>query len=209
MPSLLSLTARDLLDAFASTAPTPGGGSASALAGALGASLLMMVARMPKTRTGADAERMALDTAAVSLALQRVRLADLVDEDTAAYDAVMAAFKLPKVTDQDKTARKAAIQGATRHATETPLAVMRAAADALRLASTIAAHGNPSAASDVRVGVSLLASACEGARENVLINLPGLPEDARATLGAEADAVRGAALRAAAAARAPWESAQG
>lgn len=202
MDSLLSLPTRDLLDAFAATTPTPGGGSAAALSGALGASLLLMVARMPRTRGGSDAERAALDAAAAALLPLRDRLAGLADEDTAAFDGVMAAFKLPKGTDAEKAARKAAIQAATRQATETPLSVMRAAAGALDLARPVVAHGNANAASDVRVGVSLLLSACEGAHENVIINLPGLPKDVSTALASEADRVRAAADRAAAAARA-------
>jgi glutamate formiminotransferase/formiminotetrahydrofolate cyclodeaminase len=200
MESLLTLPARDLLDAFAAPTPTPGGGSAAALAGALGASLLLMVARMPRTRTGADAERAGLDAASAALLPLRDRLAALVDEDTAAYGAVMAAFKRPKGTAEEMAARKAAIQSATRRATETPLHVMAATADALEAAATVATHGNANAASDVRVAVSLLSAACAGARENVLINLPGLGDAVRPALAADAERVRSSAEAAAVAA---------
>jgi formiminotetrahydrofolate cyclodeaminase len=200
--TLIERSTRDLLDAFAAASPTPGGGSAAALAGAVGASLLRMVAGMPKTRTGAADERAALDGVLERLDGARTRLAGLVDEDTIAYDGVMAAFRLPKATDEEKVARRQAVQQATRVATDTPLAVMRAAADALAAGAIVARHGNRNAASDVRVGLSLLLSACEGAQENVSINVPGLAEAERAEIEADAASIRAAAERAAAAARA-------
>lgn len=195
--TLMQRSALDLLDAFAAATPTPGGGSAAALAGALGAALLRMVAGMPRTRTGAEAERTALDAVATRLDAARAQLAGLVDEDTAAYETVMAAFKLPKATDEEKAARRAAIVEATRRATATPLSVMRAAAEALDAGRAVARDGNRNAASDVRVGLLLLETACAGAHENVAINLPGLPDAERAPLAAEADALRDAATAAA------------
>lgn len=194
---LMERSASDLLDAFAAATPTPGGGSAAALAGALGASLLRMVAAMPRTRTGADLERAALDALLDPLDGARSRLAALVDEDTAAYETVMAAFKLPKATDEEKAARKVAIQHATRAATDTPLSVMRAAAAALAAGAAVARHGNRNAASDVRVGLLLLTAACEGAYENVAINAPGLPDADRAQVEAAAAAARAEAEQAA------------
>jgi formiminotetrahydrofolate cyclodeaminase len=189
--SLLERSVRDLLDAFASPAPTPGGGSASALAGALGASLLLMVARMTKTRSGSEADRSALDKEAGPLEATRLRLAALVDHDSAAYESVVAAFRLPRSTDSEKGARRQAIQAATRTATETPLAIMEACGDALASARAVAAAGNPHAASDVRVAVALLAAATAGAHENVAINLPGLSDPAvRADLEERAAAAR-------------------
>lgn len=197
----MTLSARDLLDAFSGPAATPGGGSASALAGALGASLLMMVAAMPKTKSGDPAERAALDAAGAALETRRTRLIELVDEDSAAYDRVMAAFKLPKATEEEKVARRVAIQQATKSATDTPLAVMMAAADALGFARTVAQHGNRNASSDVKVGISLLLSACEGAAENVAINIPGLPDDMRLQVEADAQSARANAEQAAQEAR--------
>lgn len=200
--TLMDRTARDLVDAFAASTPTPGGGSAAAVAGALGAGLLRMVAGMTKTRTGAPEERAALDGTLGALDEARARLVALVDEDTAAYEAVMATFRLPKATDEEKAARRAAIVEATRRATTAPLDMMRATAAALGAARLVAGHGNPNAASDVRVGVMLLAAACAGAHENVTINVPGLPQAERRGVEAEAAAVRGEADRAAAAASA-------
>src|SRR5437868_3782865 len=102
---LTSRTVTDLLDAFASPDPTPGGGSAAALAGAIGASLLAMVAAMPKTKTGTEA-RAALDAAHVRLMEARKTLTELVDRDSAAYDLVVTAYRKPKATDEEKAARK-------------------------------------------------------------------------------------------------------
>src|SRR4051812_19243252 len=126
--ALIDRTVTGLLDAFAAADPTPGGGSASALAGAVAASLLQMVASMPKSKTNAVAEREALDEANTEIVQLRETLTALVDRDADAYDLVVAAFRKPKATDDDKAARKAAIQDATRVATEIPLETMKACA---------------------------------------------------------------------------------
>ena len=173
---LVDKTISEILDAFASTDPTPGGGSASALAGAIGASLLLMVAHMAKTRTSAEADRGPLDRAAALLVPAAAELRALIDRDTAAYDAVVAAYRLPKGTDAEKAARKDAIQVAMRGAIEAPLGVMRACRTALAQLPLVEAHGNPNAASDVQTGRALLAAALAGARANVEINLPSITD---------------------------------
>jgi formiminotetrahydrofolate cyclodeaminase len=174
---LIDLSLKQLLDAFSSSDPTPGGGSASALAGAVGSALLAMVAGLPKTRDGSDEDRAALAPAREALLALRDELAALVDRDTAAYDEVVAAFRLPKVTDEEKTMRTAAIQRALRQATETPLAVMRACGLAAQHGQTVARHGNPSASSDVHVGLELAAAGLRGARLNVEINLGSVKDE--------------------------------
>jgi formiminotetrahydrofolate cyclodeaminase len=166
----------DLLDAFSSTDPVPGGGSAAALAGAVGTSLLLMVAAMPKTKTGAPEETADLAEAAARLQPLRDQLLELVDRDSDAYGQVMNAFRLAKETDADKAARKPAIDRATRIATETPLDTMRACQQALRGAVVIAVNGNRRTASDAGVGVQLLLAALRGARMNVEINLSTLDD---------------------------------
>jgi methenyltetrahydrofolate cyclohydrolase len=166
----------DLLDAFSSQEPVPGGGSASALAGALGTSLLLMVAGMPKTKSAAPEEVADLAQASARLRPLRDRLAALVDTDSDAYAAVASAFKLPKTTDEEKVTRKRAIEMATRHATEVPLETMRACRDALRHAAIVARNGSRNAASDIGVGIELLTAAIKGAGLNVDINLPGLTD---------------------------------
>jgi methenyltetrahydrofolate cyclohydrolase len=171
---------RNLLDAFSSPDPTPGGGSASALAGAVGASLLMMVAGLPKTRTAADAERTALNDAAAALNDTRTRLTSAIDADAGAYDAVVAAYKRPKATADEQAARKAAVQQALRAATDVPLDVMRLAAAAINHARTIAANGHRAAASDVGVATALLRAGLRGAALNVDINIGSVSDAAYA-----------------------------
>jgi formiminotetrahydrofolate cyclodeaminase len=174
--ALVDRTVTGLLDAFAAADPTPGGGSASALAGAVSASLLSMVASMPKSKTNAVAEREALDEANTEILQLRETLTGLIDRDADAYDLVVAAFRKPKTTDDDKAARKAAIQDATRVATEIPLETMKACAALLRLQAIVATHGNSNAASDVHVAGLLARAAMQGARSNVDINLGGISD---------------------------------
>ena len=168
----------DVLDAFSSSAPTPGGGSASALAGALGASLLAMVAALPKTRSNTPEERTSLDGARTKLLALRARLIDLIDRDAAAYDAVVAAYRLPKATDAEKTVRKTAIQDALKLASEVPLETCLTANDVLREAATVAEAGNPSARSDIAVAVQFLTTAVQGALHNIEANLGSVSDDA-------------------------------
>src|ERR1700733_10439920 len=103
---LTELSVHELLTKFSSPDPTPGGGSASALASSLGASLLMMVAGLPKTRHGSDEDREALVSAAAALGAIRQELIVAVDADSAAYDQVVAAYKQPKGSEDEKQARK-------------------------------------------------------------------------------------------------------
>lgn len=166
----------DLLDAFASTDPVPGGGSAAALAGAVGTSLLLMVAAMPKTRTDVPEETADLAEAATRLHPLRDQLLELVDADSDAYNEVIAAYRLPKGTDDENALRKSAIDRAMRSATETPLNTMRACQQALRGAVVVAANGNRRTTSDVGVGVELLVAGLRGARMNVEINLSMLDD---------------------------------
>ena len=169
---------RQVLDAFASSDPTPGGGSAAALIGALGASLLAMVAGLPKTKTGTDQARQALDAARTLLLAHRDDLLALIDKDAAAYDLVVAAYKKPKGTDEEKAARSSAIQDAMRIAAETPVETMRAAARVMDAATAVAEHGNPSAQSDIAVAVQAVGMAMQAALFNVEINLGSIKDPA-------------------------------
>ncbi len=166
----------DLVDAFSSTDPVPGGGSAAALAGAVGAALLLMVAGNPKTKSGAPEETADLADAAARIRPLRDSLLELVDRDSEAYSQVLTAFKLPKGSDAEKSQRQQAIETATRWATEVPLDTMRACQQALRGAVTVAANGNRNASSDVGVAIELLFAALRGARMNVEINLAGVSD---------------------------------
>jgi formiminotetrahydrofolate cyclodeaminase len=185
MAELLSLSAKDLLDRFASSDPTPGGGSAAALAGALAASLVEMVAGLPKTRTGAPDEREKLDAAKATAKKAGARLRELVDLDTEAYNAVTAAYRLPKTSDAEKAARTAAIGKAMRQATEVPLETCEHAAQVLRAAAQALAHGNANAASDVRTAIALCRAALDAGAENVRVNVgsPSLAAEAPLFLG--------------------------
>lgn len=177
MSGLPSLPLTALLDRVAAPEPTPGGGSVAAIAGAFGAALVQMVAGLPRTRHDNDDERAVLATLDAPLADLRQRLLGLADEDTAAFERLMAAFRLPKASDEDKAARREAIQAATREATTVPLQTAVAAARVLDLAGTVAALGNPSASSDLLVGMGMLRAAAEGAAANVRINLEGIKDD--------------------------------
>jgi formiminotetrahydrofolate cyclodeaminase len=189
MPRFADQTVTAFLDALAAPEPTPGGGTASAIAGAMGTSLLMMVAGLPRTRANTDAERATLQEARAALVAVRDRLTHLADVDADAFSAVMAAYRLPKATDEDKAARRQAVQRGLGDATESPLNVLRATADAARGARLVAAHGNRSATSDVRVALELLEAAAAGAAANVEINLVSLDDESyrRATAGTVLD----------------------
>jgi formiminotetrahydrofolate cyclodeaminase len=169
---------QDLLDAFASNEPVPGGGSAAALAGALGTSLLLMVAGLPRTRTGAPEEAADLAEAAARLRPLRDMLASLVERDSDAYSAVVDAMRLPKATEADKQQRRSAIDTAMRGATEVPLDTMRACQQALRGALVIAANGNANASTDTGTAVLLLMAALRGAALNVGVNLRSVSDQA-------------------------------
>jgi formiminotetrahydrofolate cyclodeaminase len=143
-----------------------------------------MVSGLPKTRRGSDEDRTALAATASALAGVQQQLTEAIDLDTEAYDQVVAAYKMPKGSPADQDARKVAIQRALKSATDVPLGVMRLSAMALRQAQTVAAHGHRAAASDVGVGLALLAAGSRGARLNVEINLGSLAD------AAYADAVR-------------------
>jgi len=176
--ALLALATTDLLDRFASVDPTPGGGSAAALAGATAAALVAMVCGMPRTRTGDAAERARLDGALADARATGDRLRRLVDEDSAAYDAVGAAYKLPKATDEEKASRRRAVDAAVSVATDVPLRTAEACLAVLAAAQVAAENGNPNAASDARTAAALAWAGLKGAAENVRINLG---ESARAS----------------------------
>lgn len=182
MTALLDLRTAELLDRFASADPTPGGGSAAALAGALGASLVSMVCAMPKTRTGAAPERERLDAALAWARESGERLRSLVQEDARAFDAVMAAYRMPKGTDEEKAARASSVAAALAQATAVPLATAEACLVVLQAAGEAAAHGNPNALSDARTGGALAWAGLSGAFENVRINAASQKEAGAAAL---------------------------
>ena len=178
MVKLVDRSVADLLAAFKSSSPTPGGGSAAALSGAVGASLLAMVAALPKSRASNGDDTASLSSAGARCALLAEELAVLIDRDAQAYDLVVAAYRRPKASDDEKTARSAAIQAAMRAAIAAPLSVMRACDAALEQAGIVARFGTPSASSDVQVGLELLGAGLRGAKLNVDINLGSVKDAA-------------------------------
>ena len=186
----------DLLDAFASNAPVPGGGSAAAVAGALGVSLLVMAASLPKSRTGTPEEAADLAEAAARLRPLRDSLVQLIDADSAAYSAVMVALKLPNAADEEKTARTAALQAAMKGATDVPLDVMRAGQQALAGAVIVARNAYRVAASDVATGVELIASSVRSAALSIDGNLAAIKDGSYAArVSAEREQLAGDSAR--------------
>jgi formiminotetrahydrofolate cyclodeaminase len=174
---LLEKQVHDFLRETASSSPAPGGGSASALAGALGTALAEMVINLTvgKKKYAEVSEELA--ALLPKLKQARMDLQALVDKDTEAFNEVMAAFGLPKDTEEQKKSRAEAIQTATIHATEVPLTVMQTALAAMQMTLVIAKKGNRNSASDAGVAGLLLSAGIDGAALNVKINLPGLPDD--------------------------------
>jgi glutamate formiminotransferase/formiminotetrahydrofolate cyclodeaminase len=173
---LASSTLRQFADLTSTDSAVPGGGSVAALAGATAAALTAMVANLTFGRKGYEslnAEMSALATEAQALKDEFLRA---VDDDARAFDAVMAANRLPKATHDEHTRRDEAIQAATRRAIEVPLGVMRACAKLLPLVERVAAQGNKNSISDAGVAAMALKTAAGGAYLNVLTNLSGLAD---------------------------------
>jgi formiminotetrahydrofolate cyclodeaminase len=185
--SLPALSLTEFLDRLASRAPTPGGGSASALAGTTAAALLHMVLELTAGR--ADVDEATLTELSAAATTGHSELLALVQADAAAYGAVVAARRLPRETDRDTEARHTQMMLATREAIRVPLEIVRRASAVLELAERIASFGVRSAISDVGVAALLAAAAMRGAALNVRVNLPFLPEDdpLRAEAGGELD----------------------
>ncbi|MBI3976817.1 MAG: cyclodeaminase/cyclohydrolase family protein [Chloroflexi bacterium] len=165
------------MEELASGTPTPGGGSAAAVAGAMGAALLSMVGNLTAGReryAAVDAEMR--DLIARSTVLRR-RLLELMEADVAAYNRVAAAMKLPRGTDQEKAARTEELQAALRQATEAPLAIVEACAEVLKLTPLATEKGNVNAVSDAGAAALLAEAALHTGSLNVLINL-GMLKDA-------------------------------
>lgn len=176
MKKLIDMTCRDFADETASESPAPGGGSISAYMGALGAALATMVANLSSHKAGWDDRWHEFSEWAVKGQQIKDDLLALVDEDTNAFNKVMDAFGLPKTTEEEKTARSAAIQDATRYATEVPLRTMQRSIDAFEIIKAMAIDGNPNSVSDAGVGALCARSAVMGAFLNVKINAAGLKD---------------------------------
>lgn len=173
---LTQRTVAQFLDELSSNSPAPGGGSVAALAGAAGAALTSMVCNLTigkKKYAEVQEEISAVLRQSEEL---RSKLTQLIDRDTEAFNKVMAAFALPKGSEQEQAARSAAIQEATKEATLVPLRVMSLCEEALHLAKTVAAKGNKNSTSDAGVSALMLQASCAGASLNVRINLGSLTD---------------------------------
>jgi glutamate formiminotransferase/formiminotetrahydrofolate cyclodeaminase len=175
--TLTSMRIDDFADLLSTDAPAPGGGSVAALCGALSGALSSMVGALTHGKKGYEkAFDIADEVGVEGQRLKEELLAD-VDRDTEAFNRVMAAMRLPKKTDEDKSARQTAMEKANKEATLVPLNVLRRAMDAARIARAIAEKGNKNSVSDAGVAALTARAAAEGAYLNVRINLPGIEDE--------------------------------
>jgi len=175
--SLVKMDLRRFCNETLSDSPAPGGGSVAALMGALGVSLGGMVANLSAGKRGWEEKLRYFSDWAVQAQRLKDQMLSLVDEDTAAFNKVMAAFALPRGTTKEKSARTAAIESANKLAAEVPLRVMQTAAKAYDLLAEMAARGNPASISDVGVGLLAVRACIEGAGMNVRINIANLKDE--------------------------------
>lgn len=178
MPEFLTGSVQQYLDQLASGDPTPGGGSAAGLAGAMGAALLCMSARFTVGREKYAAYEEAATTVITVAEGLRAELQQLCEDDAAAYGHYRAASAMPKSTDEEKAARKCALQAATRASAIVPLEIARRSRRLLELARTLAANCNPYLVSDVVVATHLATAAFRSAILNVRMNLGTLDDAA-------------------------------
>lgn len=178
--ALVKMTCEGFAKETASESPAPGGGSISAYCGALGAALATMVANLSAHKPGWDDKWKFFSDWAVKGNEIMDELLHLVDEDTAAFNKIMAAFGLPKSTDTEKKARTQAIQDATLYATMVPFRTMKAAFSAYPVVEAMVLNGNPNSVSDAGVGALTLRTAIYGAYLNVTINASSLKDRAKA-----------------------------
>ncbi len=169
-------TLTQFLDELASSSPAPGGGAAAALSGAMSAALIAMVCRLTIGRKNYEDVSPQLESILSRAEDKRRTLMELVEADAAAYDRVIAAYKLPKESDADKGARNAAIQHALQEAAEVPFQIAGACADLLDMLLPVAARGNKNAASDAGSAALFADAGLRAALLNVEINL-GLIKD--------------------------------
>jgi glutamate formiminotransferase / formiminotetrahydrofolate cyclodeaminase len=174
---IVKMSLRQFCNETLSDSPAPGGGSVSALVGALGTSLGGMVANLSASKQGWDARIPEFSAAARQAQTIKDQLLYLVDEDTAAFNKVMDAYRLPKDSDTEKAARSLAIQSANEYAARVPLSVMEKALEAYPLIRNMAQNGNPASITDVAVGALCIHTSVQGAGLNVRINLGGLKND--------------------------------
>ena len=193
---LVDLTCTGFCEETASESPAPGGGSVSAYMGALAASLGTMVANLTGGKAAYDDEWEKFSDVAVHGQQIKNELLHLVDEDTNAFNKIMNAFGLPKKTDEEKAARSAAIQEATKFATEVPFHTMQKSMEAFEVCRAMVEWGNPASVTDGGVGALAARSAVMGAHLNVKINASSLKDEAfKNDILAKAAAIEAAAIK--------------
>jgi glutamate formiminotransferase/formiminotetrahydrofolate cyclodeaminase len=176
---LASMTLRDFTDELSSDSPAPGGGSVSALAGAMAAALAAMVANLSHARKGMEAKRPEFERIGVRAQQLKDALLAAVDADTAAFDRLLEAMRMPRGTPEEMAARDAAMADATVTAIEVPLGVLEMCPEVVELCREIGSIGLQASLSDAGVGVQMARAAAGGAYQNVCINMPGLSDGPR------------------------------
>jgi formiminotetrahydrofolate cyclodeaminase len=174
------MTLKDFTAKLASSAPAPGGGSAAALSGALGAALVSMVCNLTLGKPKYAAHEALVRNVLAQSDELAAKLLDAVQKDTDAFDGVIAAFGMPKETDAQKAERSAAIQAAYKAAVASPEATAEYCLSVMRLSGSLVGKSNANAASDLVVGSTEAWAGLKGALANVRINLPSI-EDAAYT----------------------------
>lgn len=164
------------LDDLASARPIPGGGSASALSGAMGAALASMVCRLTLDKAGYEEARSEIEHIVEQTEQQRARFAELLQEDITAYGRLVAAYRMPRATDEERGQRAATIQKQLLEAASVPLEVVECAAKLTQLCQRIAEIGNTNVLSDIVVATVLAAASAGGATSMVRINLRSLKD---------------------------------
>ena len=176
---LVDMTLKGFVEETQSESPAPGGGSISAAMGAMGAALGGMVANLSAHKPGWDERWQEFAEWAEKAKRYQDELVRLIDEDTNAFNRIMAALSLPKGTEAEKAARKEAIQAATLYAIEIPARVVRLCSESMEVMRAMAEHGNPNSVSDAGVGAMAARSGAMGAFLNVKINAAGLDDKSK------------------------------
>ena len=174
---LVNMPIREFSEVLASKAPAPGGGSTAALGGALGAALIGMVASLTDGHKTFDKGGPFIKHSIMQAEELRITMLDIIDRDTEAFNMVTAVFAMPKSTDEEKAARKKAMQEALKACTVTPFELMECVYSAVDLADEMIGNYNTNAASDLGVAVLNLKAAAQGAWLNILINLEGISDE--------------------------------
>ena len=174
---LISMTVKDFVEELSTDSPAPGGGSVSALLGSLAAALASMVAALTHGKKGMEEKKSQMENVGIKAQELKDRLSTLVDADTEVFNELMAAMRLPKKTDEQKTARHTAVQEATKAATKIPLEIAKLCSEVLDLADVVAREGLAASVSDAGVAAEAALAGLRGARLNVLINLADIEDE--------------------------------